>query len=125
MIVGLIIRVSPGMMIQSMVSFKYSVFFNFLLPPIILNSGYELHQVKLLARCELISGKLFQEYMEYFDFCLCWDIYLCYGRWITSLAMDENRTRIIVGIVPSHRFTTRRNSIRHGSCHRHRNIHYL
>src|SRR5579859_6796236 len=45
MIVGLIIRVSPGMMIQNMVSFKYSVFFNFLLPPIILNSGYELHQV--------------------------------------------------------------------------------
>jgi sodium/hydrogen exchanger-like protein 6/7 len=45
MIVGLIIRVSPGMMIQSMVSFKYSIFFNFLLPPIILNSGYELHQV--------------------------------------------------------------------------------
>jgi sodium/hydrogen exchanger-like protein 6/7 len=45
MIVGLIIRVSPGMMIQGMVSFKYSIFFNFLLPPIILNSGYELHQV--------------------------------------------------------------------------------
>jgi solute carrier family 9 (sodium/hydrogen exchanger), member 6/7 len=46
MIVGLVIRVSPGMMIQSMVSFKYSVFFNFLLPPIILNSGYDLHQVR-------------------------------------------------------------------------------
>jgi hypothetical protein len=45
MIVGLVIRLSPGMLIQGMVSFKYSVFFNFLLPPIILNSGYELHQV--------------------------------------------------------------------------------
>jgi hypothetical protein len=51
MIVGLIIRVSPGMMIQGMVSFKYSIFFNFLLPPIILNSGYELHQV---CRCKTV-----------------------------------------------------------------------
>jgi hypothetical protein len=49
MIVGLIIRLSPGVLIQSMVSFKYSVFFNFLLPPIILNSGYELHQVPSLG----------------------------------------------------------------------------
>jgi solute carrier family 9 (sodium/hydrogen exchanger), member 6/7 len=57
MIVGLIIRVSPGMMIQNMVSFKYSVFFNFLLPPIILNSGYELHQVCIRLKL-LISGKL-------------------------------------------------------------------
>ena len=45
MIVGLIIRVSPGMMIQNMVSFKYSVFFNFLLPPIILNSGYVISSI--------------------------------------------------------------------------------
>jgi len=50
MVVGLIIRVSPGQMIQQMVSFKYSVFFNFLLPPIILNSGYELHQVQFLTQ---------------------------------------------------------------------------
>jgi solute carrier family 9 (sodium/hydrogen exchanger), member 6/7 len=60
MIVGLIIRVSPGMMIQQMVSFKYSVFFNFLLPPIILNSGYELHQVgcflKLLTQANFFRN---------------------------------------------------------------------
>ena len=66
MIVGLIIRVSPGMMIQSMVSFKYSVFFNFLLPPIILNSGYELHQV--LPFCATSDpGKFLQKYLEYYD----------------------------------------------------------
>lgn len=44
MLVGLIIRVSPGHFIQEHVSFNYSYFFNLLLPPIILNSGYELHQ---------------------------------------------------------------------------------
>ncbi|WEW56564.1 monovalent cation:H+ antiporter, CPA1 (nhx1) [Emydomyces testavorans] len=44
MIVGLIIRVSPGTLIQKSVSFNYQFFFNLLLPPIILASGYELHQ---------------------------------------------------------------------------------
>ncbi|KAH3669317.1 hypothetical protein OGAPHI_001438 [Ogataea philodendri] len=44
MVVGLIIRVSPGHYIQDAVKFKSSYFFNILLPPIILNSGYELHQ---------------------------------------------------------------------------------
>ena len=85
MIVGLIIRVSPGMMIQSMVSFKYSVFFNFLLPPIILNSGYELHQVPPLfhprKKTDLKLGKLFQKYLEYPDIRLCRNIHFCHrGR---------------------------------------------
>lgn len=44
MIVGLIIRVAPGHYIQDTVKFKSGYFFNILLPPIILNSGYELHQ---------------------------------------------------------------------------------
>lgn len=44
MIVGLIIRVSPGHYIQDAVKFNLGYFFNILLPPIILNSGYELHQ---------------------------------------------------------------------------------
>lgn len=44
MVVGLIIRVSPGHYIQDTVTFNSSYFFNVLLPPIILNSGYELHQ---------------------------------------------------------------------------------
>ncbi len=45
MIVGLIIRVSPGHYIQDAVKFNSNYFFNILLPPIILNSGYELNQV--------------------------------------------------------------------------------
>lgn len=45
MVVGLVIRLSPGTAIQDTVSFDYQFFFNLLLPPIILASGYELHQV--------------------------------------------------------------------------------
>ena len=50
MVVGLIIRVTPGRSIQDSVSFDYQFFFNLLLPPIILASGYELHQVSLMQR---------------------------------------------------------------------------
>ncbi|KAF7173121.1 hypothetical protein CNMCM5623_005363 [Aspergillus felis] len=44
MFVGLIIRLSPESPIQGSVTFDYQFFFNLLLPPIILASGYELHQ---------------------------------------------------------------------------------
>ncbi|KAJ9502174.1 monovalent cation:H+ antiporter, CPA1 (nhx1) [Exophiala xenobiotica] len=44
MVVGLVIRITPGTAIQDTVSFDYQFFFNLLLPPIILASGYELHQ---------------------------------------------------------------------------------
>ncbi|KAK6496223.1 monovalent cation:H+ antiporter, CPA1 (nhx1) [Arthrobotrys musiformis] len=44
MIVGLIIRLSPATNIQTTVTFDQKFFFNLILPPIIMNSGYELHQ---------------------------------------------------------------------------------
>ncbi|EPS34358.1 hypothetical protein PDE_09322 [Penicillium oxalicum 114-2] len=44
MFVGLIIRLSSKSNLQDSVAFDYQFFFNLLLPPIILASGYELHQ---------------------------------------------------------------------------------
>jgi hypothetical protein len=50
MFVGLIIRLTPPSPIQESVTFDYQFFFNLLLPPIILASGYELHQVSGLYK---------------------------------------------------------------------------
>lgn len=44
MLVGLILLITSGDGIRNIISFDYQIFFNLLLPPIILSSGYELHQ---------------------------------------------------------------------------------
>ncbi|KAF4547974.1 Endosomal/prevacuolar sodium/hydrogen exchanger [Elsinoe fawcettii] len=44
MVVGLVLRLTAAQSVLGAVSFDYQFFFNLLLPPIILNSGYELHQ---------------------------------------------------------------------------------
>ncbi|EIN05210.1 sodium/hydrogen exchanger, partial [Punctularia strigosozonata HHB-11173 SS5] len=44
MFVGLVIRIAQADAIREMLTFKHTLFFNLLLPPIILNSGYELKQ---------------------------------------------------------------------------------
>ena len=44
MVAGLVVKLTEGTFIQNFVSFNYQFFFNLLLPPIILASGYELHQ---------------------------------------------------------------------------------
>ena len=45
MIVGLILRLTANHAVLKNASFNDQVFFNLLLPPIILGAGYELHQV--------------------------------------------------------------------------------
>lgn len=54
MCVGLLVRVSPGNVVQNMISFKSTILLNVLLPPIILNSGYQLKQVRT-ARSSWLS----------------------------------------------------------------------
>ena len=49
MFVGLVIRATGLKYIQDLMKFDYQFFFNLLLPPIILNSGYELHQVCIVT----------------------------------------------------------------------------
>ncbi len=46
MVVGLILRLTAVASVRDAVSFDYQMFFNLLLPPIILSAGYELHQVR-------------------------------------------------------------------------------
>jgi solute carrier family 9 (sodium/hydrogen exchanger), member 6/7 len=48
MMIGLILRLTANDAVLRNASFNDQVFFNLLLPPIILGAGYELHQVCLM-----------------------------------------------------------------------------
>lgn len=54
MTVGLILVITPGDSIRNLISFDYQIFFNLLLPPIILSCGYELHQANFFRNIGII-----------------------------------------------------------------------
>lgn len=73
MLVGLIIRMSPGSMIQDMVTFNYTYFFNLLLPPIILNTGYEMKKVRYIyiyLTISLVAVNILNNFIDFFFFVL-------------------------------------------------------
>ncbi|KKA29726.1 hypothetical protein TD95_003813 [Thielaviopsis punctulata] len=54
MVVGLILLITPGDSIRNIIKFSPQIFFNLLLPPIILSSGYELHQANFFRNMGII-----------------------------------------------------------------------
>jgi solute carrier family 9 (sodium/hydrogen exchanger), member 6/7 len=55
MLIGLILRLTANDAVLRNASFNDQVFFNLLLPPIILGAGYELHQVGLVGKFTPLS----------------------------------------------------------------------
>lgn len=54
MVVGFLLLVTPGDSVRNIIKFSPGIFFNLLLPPIILSSGYELHQANFFRNISVI-----------------------------------------------------------------------
>lgn len=95
MVVGLILRLTAVASVRDVVSFDYQMFFNLLLPPIILSAGYELHQVSLnhsprqtIPLTQL--GQLFQTHWHHPYLCFCWHLHLRPGSGPHPVPLDQN-----------------------------------
>ena len=90
MCVGAIVRIAPGHVVQSMIAFKSTILLNVLLPPIILNSGYQLKQVNVISLSQkgmllltgeiergIFLGEFLSKFRSHLDVCFCWNFYFC------------------------------------------------
>lgn len=59
MFVGALVRLSPGHVVQDMIAFRSTILLNVLLPPIILNSGYQLKQEQFFRSFAVILSFAF------------------------------------------------------------------
>lgn len=77
-VVGLIIHSSSNESVKKIVVFDHRYFFNLLLPPIILHSGYDLQVVRahyIWYKHIIHVGTLFPSFGIYSRICVCWNAY--------------------------------------------------